>query len=286
MEQMSEARKGSPDGAGKVGLKGYPGRPGIGAILRPRQDQQRILNLRKRWSEAPQIPVPHQGEGPLPMGPLGQEVRVALKLRRRKGGSGIGNETSGQALRGRPGDEARKPGGIACEQLRRRGEEPALQARQGQQGRGQEPQGERSADPHRPLEAMLKKNGRAGGMAEGQGPGDGQGGKRIPQACRQSLPRWAKAWRQGTGPMARKIGGPERPMALELLGQWPKGMGRSPRTVKREDRARAFGKPGEDPGLAMPRDPNPFDHGAAALRGREAVTSWAMAAAPWRGKGA
>ena len=246
----------------------------------------RVLNLPKRWGQAPQIPVPHQGQGPFPMGGLSQEVRVALKLRWRKGGSGIGNETSGQALRGRPGDEARKPGGIACEQLRRRGEEPALQARQGQQGRGQEPQGERSADPHRPLEAMLEKDGCAGGMAKGQGPGDSEGGQRIPQARRQGLSRWVKARGKRARPMARKIRGPERPTALELFGQGPKGMGRSPRTVKRKDRAGAFGKPGEDPGLALPRDPNPFHHGAAALRGREAVTSWAMAAAPWRGKGA
>lgn len=86
--------------------------------------------------------------------------------------------------------------------------------------------------------------------------------------------------------MAREIGGPERPAALELLGQGPKRVRRSPCTVKRKDRAGAFGKLGENPGLAIPQDPNPFHYGAAALRGREAVTSWAMALAPWRGKGA
>jgi hypothetical protein len=86
--------------------------------------------------------------------------------------------------------------------------------------------------------------------------------------------------------MAWEIGGPKCPAALELFSQGAKGVGRRARTVKREDRAGAFGKLGEDPRLAQPRDPNPFSHGAAALRGREAVTSWAMAAAPWRGKGA
>ena len=177
---MPKVWKGSPSGAGQVRRKGRSGRAGVGAIRCPCEDQQWVLNLPKRWGQAPQIPVPHQGQGPFPMGGLSQEVRVALKLRWRKGGSGIGDETPGQALRGRPGDEARKPGGIACEQLRRRGEEPALQARQGQQGRGQEPQGERSADPHRPLEAMLEKDGCAGGMAKGQGPGDSEGGQRIP----------------------------------------------------------------------------------------------------------
>ena len=86
--------------------------------------------------------------------------------------------------------------------------------------------------------------------------------------------------------MAWEIGGPKCPAALELFSQRSKGMERRARTVKREDRAGAFGKLGEDPRLAKPRDPNPFSHCAAALRGREAVTSWAMAAAPWRGKGA
>ena len=86
--------------------------------------------------------------------------------------------------------------------------------------------------------------------------------------------------------MAREIGGPKCPAALELRGQGPKGMGRSARTVKREDRSGAFGELGEDPRLAKPRDPNPFRHGATALREREAVTSWAMAAAPCRGSGA
>lgn len=120
---------------------------------------------------------------------------------------------------------------------------------------------------------MLKENSCAGGMAKGQGPGYSEGGKGGPQACGQGLPRWAKARRQRIRPMAREVGGPERPAAMELLSQGTKGMGRRARTVEREDRSGAVRKLGEDPGLAMPRDPNPFVHGAAALRGREAVTS-------------
>lgn len=195
MEQMPKAGKGSPDGPGKVGLKGGSGRPGIGAIRGARQDQQRVLKLRERWGQASQIPVPHQSESPLTMGGLGQEVCVALKLRSRKGGPGIGDQASRQALRSRAGHEAGKPRGIARKQLRCGGKEPALQARQGQQGWRQKPQGQERPGPPERFKAMLKKNGRAGGMAEGQGPGHGQGGKRVPQACRQSLPRWAKARR-------------------------------------------------------------------------------------------
>ena len=195
MEQMPKAGKGSPGGTWKVRLKSGSGRSGIGAVRGSRQDQHRVPNLRKGRGQASQIPVPHQSQGPLPMGGLGQEVRVALKLRLRKGGPGIGNQASRQALRSRASHEAGKPRGIAREQLRRRGKEPPLQARQGQQGGRQKPQGQGHSAPRRRLKAMLKKNSCAGGMTKGQGPGDSEGGKRISQARRQGVPRGAKARR-------------------------------------------------------------------------------------------
>lgn len=167
MEQMPKAGKGSPGGTWKVRLKSCPGRPGIGAIRGSGQDQHRVPNQRKGRGQAPQIPVPHQSQGPLPMGGLGQEVCVALKLRLRKGGPGIGNQASRQALRSRAGHEAGKPSGIAREQLCRGGKEPPLQARQGQQGWRQKPQGQGRSGSRRRLKAMLKKNSCAGGMAKG-----------------------------------------------------------------------------------------------------------------------